>query len=685
MNYDFFQDPAKMEIFTCLRDGIEKGGNYKENVRAFCLQLHFFSPRAYEFVRSQFNNNLPHYSTIKSWYRNSDLDADSGVNESSLRMLKAKAIEMTSKNRTAVFSLSFDEMAIRKHQQWCTKTNTFLGNVTYGDSSEVASNAIVFLAKGINVDIKVPVAYYFITNITAEQRKVILLQILDKLIKNDINISNITFDGLAANARMCEMLGASFEGENMKTYFIEPQSLKKVFIIFDPSHAIKLVRNSLASRKVLFDINNKEIKWSFYEKLLEVGKKNDFGLTHKLTNDHINFSKRKMNVRYAVQTLSNSTADSMQFLMDRNVEGFADACPTIVFIKNFNDIFDVMNAQEINHNQSNPFKSTINFHNKTEIFSLMLKVNEYVRGLKCRTQKGDIIPILESNIKTGFRGFVINIKSVIGMYNDYVEEHNYMLMIATYRLSQDFLEMLFHRIRAIHRCNDNPTTQQFIGSYKRVQMISMLTDILPSSSTNILTLPVNILHIPSTHKADEVECQVVDPTQEDIESPLELEQVEQSNYLLDQCNKSGIIFTAYLIEQKMLTHGQIYRLSCRNAILYSDKVDARDCVGANISSISTFQICNATDLAMKEYIDFSDTNFNKRIFNRVMSMIEISKLYSPYFDNDHEIFHKQYLIRYIINTYIKKKCTYLSRQRNIEMHKNYLRHVHRKAVHFASH
>lgn len=674
-----------MELFACLRYGIENGGAYGENVRAFCLQLHFFSPRAYEFVRSQFNNHLPHCSTIQAWYRNSDLDAESGISESSLRILKCKANEMTSKNQTAIFSLSFDEMAIRKHQQWCNKTKTFLGNVTYGDSSEVASNAIVFLARGLNTDIKVPIAYYFITNITAEQRKAILLQILDRLFKNDINISNITFDGLAANARMCELLGASLQGEDMRTYFIEPQSKKKIYIIFDPSHAIKLLRNSLASRQVFFDNHNSQIKWSFFETLLEVGKNNDFGLTHTLSNDHIHFFNRKMNVRIAVQTLSNKTANSMQFLMDRGVEGFADASATILFIKNVNDIFDVMNSQKIDHNQDNIFKSAINFHNNENIFSFMLKVQEYIRGLKCMSPKGGIVPILKSNIKTGFRGFLINIKSVMGMYNEYVDEHQYLIMIATYKLSQDFLEMLFHRIRSIHRCNDNPTAQQYIASYKRVQMISMLTEILPSSSANILTLPLNILNIPSTHETHEMEYQIDASTQlENIENPLDVEHVEQCNYLLDQCNKSGIIFTAYLIEQGILTRGRIYCLMCKNAILFSEKVEARDCVGKNISCKSTLQICKATDLAMKEFICFSDKNVVHKIISRVMSMLEMNKLYTPYYDT-HDITHKHYLIRYIITNYIQKKCTYLSKQRNVEMHKNYLRHVHRKAVHFAGH
>lgn len=41
---------------------------YDEQFRSFALTLHYYSPRAYEYVRSKFNLCLPHAKTITKWY-----------------------------------------------------------------------------------------------------------------------------------------------------------------------------------------------------------------------------------------------------------------------------------------------------------------------------------------------------------------------------------------------------------------------------------------------------------------------------------------------------------------------------------------------------------------------------------------------------------------------------------------
>lgn len=489
---------------------------------------------------------------------------------------------------------------------------------------------------------------------------------------------------------MCELLGASIEGENMKPYFIEPEYKHKIHIIFDPSHAIKLVRNNLASHGIIYDSEGGEIKWQYIEKLHKIGKNNGFSLSHKLTNDHINFANRKMSVRYAVQTLSRSVADSMQYLMDNDIGGFSAAGPTIKFIRMFNDIFDILNTQRIMHDQPNQLKSAINFQNHVEVFSTMLKVKEYIHGLRCKSHNDKIFPILESRIKTGFRGFVIDIVSVMNMYREYIEDHGLMNMLATYRMSQDHLEMYFHRIRSIHRCNDNPTIQQFVASYKRVQLISAIGEILPSAYANVSCLPaINILNIPSTRPEqhnDEIlndSNNAVDNGEDEASLLVGLEEIQRGNVLLDMCSNTGVAFLAYKIEQTILNCGQIYCSLCEKAILYNEKVDRRDCIGKNIPCRSTYQICKAADNGIKQFIACANKDFNIRVINYVLGCIDLNNLYLRHFEGDHDLTHKHYLIRYVINTYIQKKCTYLAKQKNYEMHKQYLRNIHRKAVHFA--
>lgn len=237
------------------------------------------------------------------------MDSEPGINQSSLKMLEKTVFEMKGNGQQLVCSLTFDEMSIRKHIQWCSKVKKFLGYVTYGSKiNVVANNAIVFLVNGLNAKVQVPVAYHFVTTLEANDRMRLLLEILAELFKIGVVVSNITFDGLSANISMCRLLGASFKRNDMRPYFIEPYSNRKIYIIFDPSHCIKLVRNHLFYRKVFIDPIGKKIEWRLIAALVNYGTKNGFGLTHKLTNRHINFKNKKMHVRTAIQTVSNSVA-----------------------------------------------------------------------------------------------------------------------------------------------------------------------------------------------------------------------------------------------------------------------------------------------------------------------------------------------------------------------------------------
>lgn len=116
--------------------------------------------------------------------------------------------------------------------------------------------------------------------------------------------------------------------EDFKSYFINPYSGEKIYIILDPSHAIKTVRNTLGNCGSIYE-NDDEIKWQYLVDLVNHSGKQNFGLTHKMTKRHIQFQDRIMHVGTAVETLSNSSADSLQFLKESGIQQFSGADPTI--------------------------------------------------------------------------------------------------------------------------------------------------------------------------------------------------------------------------------------------------------------------------------------------------------------------------------------------------------------------
>lgn len=60
----FFQNRSRKNIIDCLLNGPVEF-QYDEDVRAFALTLHFYSPRAYNYVREKFDKHLPHVATIR--------------------------------------------------------------------------------------------------------------------------------------------------------------------------------------------------------------------------------------------------------------------------------------------------------------------------------------------------------------------------------------------------------------------------------------------------------------------------------------------------------------------------------------------------------------------------------------------------------------------------------------------
>lgn len=571
-------------------------------------------------------------------------------------------------------------MAIRKHQQWCSSTNKFCGSITYGNSvngdgmDEIANNAIVFLINGVSVLKRVPIAYHFITSIGAESRLRLITQIFEALSKINTKITNITFDGLAANASMCEMLGANLDPSNLQPYFSEPSKGEKVFIILDPSHAIKLVRNNFAAREILYDAEGNEINWRLLPKLVEFGEKSSFGLSHKINKRHIAFSNRMMHVRTAVETLSNSVADSIECLHKKKIPGFAHAGATIRFIRIFNNLFDIMNTQRILQSHPNQFKSALNPANKTHVFTFLEEAKEYILGLKLKVGK-HMIPVVQSAIKTGFRGFLINIESVVSMYTHYVQEGHTMYMLPTYRLSQDHLEMFFQQIRSRNGYNDNPTVLQFQYSFRRLQMIVDLP-LIGEGNTYAASSILGVSSFQQTNRNQEEENQV-DEAEDDM---VNLENVQ---HLIDKPSQSAISFTAHKIEQRLLSCEQIYCQLCRKVLEENEKMESDECIGNKIPCRSSFEICKAADLAIKQYIGTADKSLKAKVIQYVLKTINIDHIFSRHFTIEHDISHKFFLIRYIISEYIHIKCQFLSKQKTLNMHKQFFRQKNRKAIHLA--
>lgn len=318
---------------------------YDERLKAFAITLHFLSPKAYCFVRKTFDTALPHPRTLRRWY--STVQGEPGFSSDVLCALKEHASKL---NQPPICALMFDCMAIRKHLEWDGKH--FFGTVNVGaptddDSVPLAHEALVFHLVFLQSSWKIPVGYFFVASLNAEQLHGLVKQCISLLHESGISVSSLTCDGTSTNIAMANKLGCKITSENIVPTFPHPVTNESIHFFLDVCHMLKLVRNTLGDNKVLFDMDNQKIEWKFIEKLNALQKQEELNLGNRLTNSHIHFSKQKMKVKLAAQVLSASVSDSLQFLTDQKENDFTGCEATIKFIRIFNKLFDVLNSRSI--------------------------------------------------------------------------------------------------------------------------------------------------------------------------------------------------------------------------------------------------------------------------------------------------------------------------------------------------
>ena len=132
---------------------------------------------------------------------------------------------------------------------------------------------------------------------------------------------------------MCTHLGAEFTyGLTFKRWFKNPVTDDTVYVYFDLSHMVKLVRNPLGDKKVLLNKVGDSIKWQHIENLYEYQTQKGLKAANKSTKKHIYYEDNKMNGKLTMQTFRESVYNSLRLLENFNDairnEKFSDAGTT---------------------------------------------------------------------------------------------------------------------------------------------------------------------------------------------------------------------------------------------------------------------------------------------------------------------------------------------------------------------
>lgn len=686
------------ELLRLLLSGVKVGASYSEKARQFCMSLHYYSPRAYQFVRESFENHLPHPKTIQSWYANSDINGEPGIQLDHMAKLKKIARNFEEQNGSKMLcSLVTDEMHIRTQVFWSLHDLDYIGYVNYGEdptkqNKTIANQVILFILNGLNVYFEFPVAYFFITTLTAGQRKDLLLEIIKAITECGVIITNLTFDGYAANIPMCQMLGANLNiySPDIRPFFTNPYNDREIYIIMDPCHMEKLARNALAANQAFYDGDNGKIEWRYIVSLYEFSKHNYFPM-HKLSKKHIQWDRNQMNVRISAQTLSESVAKSMQILMDQGHPDFAGAAATIKFVRIMNRLFDIFNTKHTKN--ADIFKRAMNGENKRVIFDFFKSCIEYFKSLKIRkvrTKRGkkriEMIPLLKSRRKTAFKGFIIDMCSTMLMYEKLIEGEGVLNTLPTYYLLQDIIEMFFGKIRSCCGFNNNPNVHQFKGAYRKIQA-NLTIKCSEQGNCRIFDhdLPSNIFYSNvffvsskrSTIRNADYEKLYAKQKNDILNEVAILENIESSNPLLDVTKQISTLHIVAMIEKKIAECPRFYCNTCQAVFAENVKVNSIDSAFLDWNPCaSTFEICKNAERFFKLYDIQSNTKsqFDFRVLYCMMfRSMDFNSLYKESkFDCD--INHKYQLIKCVVGQYIAIRATQVSRNITLDQYDLLSRH-----------
>ena len=187
---------------------------YSPEIRQFALSLHFFSCKAYSYVRKQFNIVLLHPRTLSKWY--SSVNANPGF-----KMLSLKA---QNSSDPVICSIMLDEMAIRQHIYY-DGTNYYghidLGNGINNDSWAAAKECLVIMIVSVNENWKLPIGYFLVNSLNSSQKAELVKHALNLLLNiKNLTVVSLTFDGCSTNVTMPQLLGCNFNADNLSTSFL---------------------------------------------------------------------------------------------------------------------------------------------------------------------------------------------------------------------------------------------------------------------------------------------------------------------------------------------------------------------------------------------------------------------------------------------------------------------------------
>lgn len=449
-----------------------RGRRWSAENKAFALQLYHQSSGTYRRLRKHLA--FPCVKTLTKCVRH--VSKDVGFCPSLYKALEKKLKSMPASDKICILSL--DEMSIKSAVTY----NRYLDIIdgfesarrSYGQR-QPATQALVFMLRGITKNWKQVIAYYFRAKATPKGwLDETALHILDKALSCGFVVKAIVCDQGPVNRVFYDNQGVTelkpyFEREIEKKKNLNEKEMVKIFALYDVPHLLKSVRNNLMKYDCKFTHSSSEVNerctasWKHIEEFYKYDcNGSSLRLARKLTDVHI-YGKglRSMKVKLAAQVFSNTVAAGLDYMVSRDEN--ASAYHTAIFVHKMNDLFDSLNSRTLH--TSNSIISAVS--EKSKHISEWIEYKKWIRSWRFKNEIKNkvVIPYCQG-------GFVLTINAVIGLWEEL--KKNKVPYLATNRLNQDCLENTFASIRKRGGFRDNPCAEEFRSAVRSVVVCNFM-------------------------------------------------------------------------------------------------------------------------------------------------------------------------------------------------------------------
>ena len=358
--------------------------------------------------------------------------------------------------KSKVCAIILDEMSIKESVSYNSSRDEVEGFEDFGNigrSRYIANHAITFLARGLSDKWKQPLGYFLSSGpMGGDTMTSLLRECVSKVQDVGLTPKVVIGDQGSNNRNMFHSrLGITAE----KPWFLHEG--KKVFVMYDPPHLLKNIRNNLKKQPLCVDGHN--VSWDYVEQFYANDCKLPIRMAPKLTNKHVDLPPfSSLRVKYASQILSHSVAAGISTMVSLQAMP-EEAQHTANFISKMDKLFNSFNSQMLS--SSAPMRGAIS--EKSNHMSFLNETKQWLQTVQ--PTKGRKLPCIE--------GWILDINSLAQLWEELRTEYDFDFLL-TNRLNQDCLENLFSIIRGKGGHRDNPDAQQFRTAFRQVLVDALL-------------------------------------------------------------------------------------------------------------------------------------------------------------------------------------------------------------------